>query len=86
MINDANASINCTKLARGLAPSILITVRTPYLQDIEPFKIAGANDIIISEREAAVQVSAQVIKRMEIDANQLNKITSSIRNHEEEIN
>jgi len=83
LINDPSASEQAVRIARELAPHLFITVRTFYLLDIKPLLKAGADEVIPAEREAAVQVTTQLLKRHQIDSQQIVKQASVIRDHSE---
>ncbi len=83
LINDPAASALAVRVARRLSPPLYITVRTAYLLDIEPLRSAGADDIVASEQEAAVQVASQLLKRLRVGHDRVAHHTSSIRGHSE---
>nr|MBN2277398.1 cation:proton antiporter [candidate division Zixibacteria bacterium] len=83
LINDPGASELAVRTARGLAPKLHITVRTTYLLDIETLLAAGADDVIPAEREAAVRVVSQVLKRNRVDPDRISGQVSEIRDHSE---
>jgi len=83
LINDPSASEQAVRVARGLAPGLFITVRTFYLLDIDPLLAAGADEVIPAEREAAVQVATQLLKRHQVDNQQIAKQASVVRDHSE---
>lgn len=84
LINDAGAAEQAVRVARELAPHLFITVRTFYLLDIKPLLAAGANEVIPAEREAAVQVATQLLKRHRVDDQQITEQALVIRDHSEE--
>ena len=84
LINDPLASEQTVQLARKLAPDLYITVRTTYLLDIQPLEKAGANEVIPAEREAAVQVTSQVLKRIKVSGEDIVRQVTTIRQHIEE--
>lgn len=84
LINDPGASEHAVRVARRLAPRLFITVRTAYLLDIESLLAAGADEVIPAEREAAVQVAAQVLKRHRVDLTKISAQASQIRDHSED--
>jgi CPA2 family monovalent cation:H+ antiporter-2 len=86
LINDPGASEHAVRVARRLAPHLFISVRTAYLLDIEPLLAAGADEVVPAEREAAVQVAAQVLKRLQADLKQITKQAMAIRDHSEDEN
>jgi len=84
LVNDPSAAELAVKVARELAPSLHIVVRTHYLLDIEPTLAAGADDVVPSEREAAVEVASLVLKRHQIDSQRIADHILRIRNETEE--
>ncbi|MBU0984257.1 MAG: cation:proton antiporter [candidate division Zixibacteria bacterium] len=86
LTNDPSASEHAIRVARELAPRLFITVRTTYLLDIEPLMAAGADEVIPAEREAAVQVAAQVLKRHRVGIQAINDQALEIRDHSEDDN
>jgi CPA2 family monovalent cation:H+ antiporter-2 len=84
VINDPSAAERAVRIARSLAPELYIIVRTHYLLDIEPLLAVGANEVIAGEREAAVEVAARVLKRRQIDAEEIARQCIAIRSHTED--
>jgi len=84
LVNDPGASELAVRVARSMAPNLYITVRTVYLLDIEPLLAAGADEVIPAEREAAVQVTSQVLKRHRVEEIRITAQTSEIRDHSED--
>ncbi len=86
LINDPSAAERAVRVARELVPRLFITVRTFYLLDIEPLLAAGADEVIPAEREAAVQVAIQLLKRHQVNNQQIAKRALVIRDHSEDEN
>ena len=84
MINDPTASEYTVRVAREIASDLYISVRVPYLIDVNSLKEAGANEVISSEQEAAVQISSQVLKRNNVSHSNMLDRLSIIRSHTEE--
>ena len=84
LVNDPGAAEQAVRVARELAPGLHIVVRTHYLLDIEPILAAGANDVVPSEREAAVEVASLVLNRHQIDSQRITEDKLRIRNQTEE--
>ncbi len=84
LINDPSASEQAVRVARDLAPKLFITVRTFYLLDVQSMIAAGADEIVPAEREAAIQVAAQLLTRRQIAAKEISRQTLEIRNHSED--
>jgi len=83
VINDPSATERAVRIARSLAPDLYIIVRQFYLVDIEPLLLAGANEVIAAEREAAVEITSHVLKRYQIDQELLARYSATIRGHTE---
>ncbi|MFH1700719.1 MAG: cation:proton antiporter [Candidatus Zixiibacteriota bacterium] len=84
LINDTTASEHAVRVARNIAPDLHISVRIPYLLDVDSLIDAGANEVISSEQEAAVQVSSQVLKRNNVNSSEILNRLSIIRSNTEE--
>ena len=84
LINDPAASEHAVRIARVAAPHLFITVRTTYLLDVKALLAAGANDVIPSEREAAVQVMTQVLTRQQVNLTKITQQALEVRNHLDE--
>ncbi len=84
LVNDPGAAEHAVRVARKLAPSLHILVRTHYLLDIEPILAAGADDVVPSEREAAVEVTSLVLNRHQVDSLRIDEHCLKIRNRSEE--
>lgn len=83
LVNDPTAAEQALRVARRLAPKLFILVRTHYLLDVESILAAGADEVIPSEREAAVEVTARVLGRHEVDRKQIDAQRLDIRTHTE---
>ncbi len=84
VINDPSAAERAVRIARSLAPDLYIIVRTNFLLDIEPLLAVGANEVIAAEREAAVEVASRVLKRHQIDSEQISRQCTLIRSRTED--
>ncbi len=84
VINDPSAAERAVRIARSLAPDLYIIVRTHYLLDIEPLLAAGANEVIAAEQESAVEVASRILKRRQIDSEQIYRQCTLIRSHTED--
>lgn len=71
LVNDSGAAEQAARAARKLAPPLHIVVRTHYMLDLELLMKAGADDVVPSEREAAVEITAQVLKRHKIGTDEI---------------
>ena len=85
-INDPGAAERAVKVARSLAPSLYIVVRTYYLLDIEQLLAAGADEVISAEREAAAEVTSRLLIRHQVEPRKIANQVSRIRSRHEEEN
>jgi K+:H+ antiporter len=83
LVNDPGAAEHAVIVARRLAPGLHIVVRTHYLLDVEPILASGADDVVPSEREAAVEVTSRVLGRHQIDSERIVDHIYRIRNQTE---
>ncbi len=79
VINDPNAIERAVKAARRVAPELHILVRTRYLLDTSSLQAAGASDVVPAEVEAAVEVTARILKRHHVKPDQVDNQFSRIR-------
>ncbi len=84
LINDPAASELAVRVARSVAPDVFITVRTTYILDIGPLLAAGANEVVPAEREAAVRVARQLLRRNGVDDDKSARQALAIRDQTEE--
>ncbi|MCP4686196.1 MAG: hypothetical protein GY867_12225 [bacterium] len=84
LVNDPTAAEHAVRIARSLAPDLFILARTHYLLDIKRLLSVGADEVIPAEREAAVQVATQLLKRHSVDAPLISAQAEHIRGHTED--
>ena len=84
LVNDPSAAEQAVRVARRLAPNLHIVVRTHYLLDIQPILAAGADDVVPSEREAAVEVTSLVLNRHQVDTQRIADHSIRIRGQTED--
>lgn len=61
-INDPDANARAVKIAREIAPNLNIVVRGQYELDRTILEKAGANSVVIAEKEAAEKVASLVME------------------------
>lgn len=84
LVNDPSAAEQAVRVARKLAPDLHIVVRTHYLLDIASILAAGADEVIPSEREAAVMVTSLILSRHQIDSSLIAELSLRIRGQTED--
>ena len=63
MISDPQAARRSISAVRHFAPSVHITVRTRYFDELAELKKLGATDVVVEEFENAVELMARVLRR-----------------------
>ena len=84
LVNDSGASEQAVRVARKLAPLLHIVVRTHYLLDMDSILKAGADVVVPSEREAAVEVTSLLLQRFNVDTQKIAAQSQRIRFQTEE--
>jgi CPA2 family monovalent cation:H+ antiporter-2 len=84
VINDPSAIARAVRAARSLSDSIHIVVRTGFLLDVELLEKAGASEIVVAERESAVEVVSRVLGRREVLHGQVEREVERIRGESED--
>jgi len=84
VINDPGATARAIKAARSLAPDLHITVRAPYVVDVNGLVQAGATDVVISELEASAEVTARVLRDCGVGADAVDPQLERIRQRTED--
>jgi CPA2 family monovalent cation:H+ antiporter-2 len=84
VINDPSAIARSVRAARSLSDSIHIVVRTGFLLDVELLEKAGASEIVVAERESAVEVVSRVLSRRQVLAGYVEREVERIRGESED--
>jgi len=79
VINDPTAVEQAIRAARTAAPKIYITARTRYLLDIERLKEAGADEIIVAEQQAAIEIVTHILRMCRVEQADISKETERIK-------
>jgi len=79
VINDPTAVEQAIRAARAAAPEISITVRTRYLLDVERLENAGADEIIVAEQQAAIEVVSHILGMCRVEHEEISKEAVRIR-------
>jgi CPA2 family monovalent cation:H+ antiporter-2 len=78
-VSDPLAVRRGVQLARELAPTIEIIVRTRMVQEIETLREAGADDIVAEEFESAIEIFTLVLQRFHVPRNVIRAQTRLLR-------
>ena len=79
VINDAAATRRITELARRLNPKAYIIVRTRFIQEINPLKELGANEVIPEEFETSVEIFSRLMATYMLPKDEIEKFAEEIR-------
>lgn len=68
-ISDAWALRRAIRVARGLAPTVEIVVRSRRIDEIEELRALGADGIVAEELETTIEIFTQVLQRYHVPRN-----------------
>lgn len=66
-------------LARDINPSIRIVVRTRYIRAIDELRTLAANDVVVEEFEASLELFVKALESYEIPINRIWREVESVR-------
>ena len=66
-------------VARDINPSVRIVVRTRYIRAIDELMALGANDVVVEEFEASLELFAKALESYEIPINRIWQQVESVR-------
>ncbi len=78
-ISDPAATRRITELARRMNPNLFIIVRTRYLQEMNPLKRLGADEVIPEEYETSIEIFARVLERYNVPREKIEQFIDHIR-------
>ncbi|MBN1235222.1 MAG: cation:proton antiporter [Methanotrichaceae archaeon] len=78
-ISDPSPTRRITELARRMNPGLFIIVRTRYLQEMNPLKELGADEVIPEEYETSMEIFARVLERYEVPREKIEQFIDHIR-------
>jgi CPA2 family monovalent cation:H+ antiporter-2 len=78
-ISDPAATRRITELARRMNPNLFIIVRTRYLQEMNPLKRLGADEVIPEEYETSMEIFARVLERYDVPREKIEQFIDHIR-------
>ncbi|OPY05686.1 MAG: Inner membrane protein YbaL [Syntrophaceae bacterium PtaB.Bin038] len=79
VINDAAATRRITELSRRLNPKAYIIVRTRFIQEIQPLKDLGANEVIPEEFETSVEIFSRLMTTYMVPKDEIERFAEEIR-------
>lgn len=83
LVNDPDAIDRTLRAARSVAPRLHVAVRSRYLADVKSLLRAGANEVVPSEVEAAVQLTKRVLRRHGVEAHVVRAQVMRIRQRQD---
>jgi len=78
-ISDPAATRRITELARRMNSGLFIIVRTRYLQEMNPLKGLGADEVIPEEYETSMEIFARVLERYKVPREKIEQFIDHIR-------
>jgi CPA2 family monovalent cation:H+ antiporter-2 len=84
-ISDPPATRRVVQIARQLAPTLHIIVRTRYVAEVDELRRLGANEIIPEEFETSVEIFARVLREYEVPRNLVLDLIDRIRGDHYEV-
>jgi len=79
VINDAAATRRITELARRLNRRAYIIVRTRFIQEIQPLKGLGANEVIPEEFETSVEIFSRLMATYMVPKEEIERFAGEVR-------
>jgi len=79
VVNDPAGVRRIVELARRVAPSAYLLVRSRYLVEVEPLLVLGADDVIADELEMSVEVFSRVLARMLVPREEIKRLIDEVR-------
>jgi monovalent cation:H+ antiporter-2, CPA2 family len=69
LINDRRAAVRAVSTIRRVAPDTPVHLRTHFLTDVPDLLRGGAQDVVVEEVEAGVEMLARVLRRFDVPRN-----------------
>ena len=78
-IADSKATRYITSVVRSVAPKVTIIVRTPYVSEEATLRKAGADYVVMAERETSLELSRVALSCCGVSQQKINAFVKSIR-------
>lgn len=78
-ISDHDALHRGVAMARHLAPGVPVLVRTRRVDEIEPLRELGADEVVAEEFETAIEIFTRVLRRLHVPRNVVRAQTRLLR-------
>lgn len=85
VINDRDAALRITDLARYENPTLHIIARTRFLADIDAFEEAGADVVVPEEIETSVRIFTHVLGAYMVPREEIERHARALREHDYEL-
>lgn len=82
VVNDQEAAVRMTHVARHENPTLQLVARTRFLADVDRFREAGADVVVSEEVETSVQIFAHVLRAYRVPEAQIKEQVQVIRSHD----
>jgi monovalent cation:H+ antiporter-2, CPA2 family len=81
LINDRRAASRAVATIRSVAPEASILLRTHFFTDVPELMRRGAEDVVVEEVEAGVEMLARVLRRFDVPRNVMEEELEHARDH-----
>jgi len=85
VVNDQDAAVRITHVARHESPTLQLVARTRFLSDYERFREAGADVIVSEEVETTVQIFSHVLRSYRVSEEKIWEQVRILRSHDYEV-
>lgn len=79
VINDPVAAVRVVEQVRKSNPGVFLVVRTRYLNEMRTLYLAGADEVVIDEFGASIEIFSWVLRHYEVAEEQVSSIIEDLR-------
>lgn len=79
VINDPVAAVRVVEQVRKSNPAVFLVVRTRYLNEMRTLYLAGADEVVIDEFGASIEIFSWVLRHYEVEEDHVSSIIEDLR-------
>lgn len=79
VINDPVAAVRVVEQVRKCNPGVFLVVRTRFLNEMRTLYLAGADEVVIDEFGASIEIFSWVLRHYEVDEEHVSSIIEDLR-------
>lgn len=80
VISDSSVLLKISKVIKLVNPAIHLIVRTRYVSDMQKLYEIGADDVIPEEFETSIELTARILNKFLVPANEIQNFIENLRN------